>query len=91
MSEEIPKDKPSLRVIKFEPKKNEKVEEAVKGEEVACDEILKNAMGRLSTVVLVGYTKDEYEYYAASVDDCAEIVWLLERMKKFMVEQADGE
>ena len=52
---------------------------------------MNGALGRLSTVVIVGYTKEEYEYYASSTDDSAEIVWLLERMKKFLLDEADGE
>jgi len=91
MSDEGKEDKPSLKVIKFEPKKVEKKEEAEKGVEIACDQVLQGALGRLSTVVIVGYTKEEYEYYASSTDDSAEIVWLLERMKKFLLDEADGE
>jgi|GEM_PF-4918913 hypothetical protein len=91
MSEEIKEDKPSLKIIKFEPRKTEKVEVAQTEEEATCDQVLQAALSRLSTVVIVGYTKEDYEYYASSIDDSAEIVWLLERMKKFLLDQADGE
>lgn len=90
MSNEGKEDKPSLKVIKFEPKRAEKPE-AEEGVSIDCDKVLNGALGRLSTVVIVGYTKEEYEYYASSTDDSAEIVWLLERMKKFLLDEADGE
>lgn len=91
MSDEGKEDKPSLKVIKFEPRKAEKQPVAAEGVEIACDQVLQGALGRLSTVVIVGYTKEEYEYYASSIDDSAEIVWLLERMKKFLLDEADGD
>ena len=65
--------------------------QAEEGVSIDCDKVLNGALGRLSTVVIVGYTKEEYEYYASSTDDSAEIVWLLERMKKFLLDEADGE
>lgn len=91
MSDEGKEGKTSLKVLKFEPKKAEKPEVAAEGAEITCDKVLQGALGRLSTVVIVGYTKEEYEYYASSIDDSAEIVWLLERMKKFLLDEADGE
>lgn len=97
MSDEKDDVKPSLKVVKFEPKKGAAPakEEAEKPEDLLvaeCDKILTNAMGQLSTVLIVGYTKgEEYEYFATSTDDNAEVLWLLERMKYYTLASSDSE
>lgn len=43
------------------------------------DDVLKHAIGELDKVVLVGYTKDGEEYYASSVADGPNALWLMQR------------
>lgn len=55
------------------------------------ERILESAKGRLSGVVIVGYTKDgDEEYFASSIADGADVLWLLERSKKALLEIVDG-
>lgn len=91
MSEEVKEDRQPLKIVKFEPRKPKESDKAADPDVVECDRLLSNAVGHLETVIIIGYTKDECEYYASSMDDGAEIVWLLERIKKFILDQADAE
>jgi hypothetical protein len=54
------------------------------------DEVLREALGKLSGVILLGYTdeKDEMEYFATSIEDSAEVVWLLERFKYHLISES---
>ena len=54
--------------------------------DLPCDQILEKAIGKLDTVIILGYDKDENEYFASSVSDGAEVLWLMERMKKQLLE-----
>ena len=54
------------------------------------DHILKPAIGELSSVIIVGYDKDGYEYFASSLADAAQVVWLLERAKIILMELVDN-
>ena len=45
------------------------------------DRILEAAEGALESVVLLGYTKDGEEYFASSLADGGDVLWLLERCK----------
>jgi hypothetical protein len=55
-----------------------------------ADEVLQEALGKLSGVILLGYTdeKDEMEYFATSIEDSAEVVWLLERFKYHLISES---
>lgn len=48
--------------------------------------ILTEAAGQLKSVVIIGYDHDGAEYFASSVADGGAIVWLMERMKKALLE-----
>ena len=52
--------------------------------------MLQEALGKLSGVILLGYTdeKDEREYFATSIEDSAEVVWLLERFKYHLISES---
>jgi len=54
------------------------------------DEVLREALGKLSGVILLGYTdeKDEMEYFSTSIEDSAEVVWLLERFKYHLISES---
>lgn len=45
------------------------------------DDVLENLKGKLESVVIVGYDKDGYEFFASSLADGADVNWLLDRCK----------
>ena len=48
--------------------------------------ILKAAEDQLESVVLLGYNKEGEEYFASTIADGGEVIWLLERAKKKLLE-----
>lgn len=67
-----------------------KTESGEPSEVSGTDKILKEALGKLSSVVVVGYTTgEEVEYFSSSVEDSAEAVWLLERFKHVLISEPD--
>ena len=50
------------------------------------DRILEQAIGDLQGVVVLGYDKEGNEYFAASYADGGEVLWLMERLKKKLLE-----
>lgn len=50
------------------------------------DVILEEAVGKLETVVLLGYDHDGGEYFASSVADGGTVMWLMEKVKKQLLE-----
>lgn len=54
--------------------------------DIPPDQILEAAMDKLEHVVIIGYTKDGDEYFAASAADGASTLWMLERCKKKLLE-----
>jgi hypothetical protein len=53
------------------------------------DRILNEAIGNMESVVILGYDKEENEYFASSIADGADVVWLLEKCKKYLLEIED--
>lgn len=45
------------------------------------DVILKEAMGTLDKVLILGYTKEDDEFFASSFADGPTAVWMMERFK----------
>lgn len=45
----------------------------------------------LSGIVILGYDKDDFEYFASSFADRTEVLWLLERCKAFIMDDYEGE
>lgn len=45
------------------------------------DVVLESAVSKLKTVVIMGYDHDGEEYFASSVADGGEMMWLMERVK----------
>ena len=45
------------------------------------DRVLEQALGQLKTVVIMGYTEDGDRYFASSVADGGDVLWLLEQCK----------
>lgn len=45
------------------------------------DRVLKYAIGKLKSAVVIGYDEEGQEYFASSIADGGEVLWLLERLK----------
>jgi len=87
--ENLPPDTQKQNVVKLRPSR----EAPTKNEDAPMtDRMLQEAIGKLSGVIILGYTAetDEMEYFATSMDDCAEIVWLMERFKHHLLSETDG-
>jgi hypothetical protein len=54
--------------------------------DLPADRILENAIGELDGVVILGYQKDGEEFFASSYADGGDVLWLLERCKKQLLE-----
>jgi hypothetical protein len=52
------------------------------------DRILDAAKGKLDSVLVLGITTDEEEYFASSSADAPSMLWLIERVKKTILEIA---
>jgi hypothetical protein len=57
--------------------------------DMPADHVLESALGKLEGVVILGYDKDGQEYFASSYTDGGDMLWLLERAKKALLEVAD--
>jgi len=57
--------------------------------DLPVEDILENAKIHLKNVVILGYNKDDSEYFASSISNAAEVVWLLERCKKILLDMGD--
>ena len=55
------------------------------------DRILESAKGKLSEVIVIGFTEDGEEYFASSVADGGSVLWQLERAKKRLLDVSDRE
>ena len=53
------------------------------------DRILNAAVGECDSVVIIGYDKDGDEYFASSIADGGTVLWLIERMKKQLLDVPD--
>lgn len=54
--------------------------------DLPADRILESAIGELETAIVIGYDKEGKEYFASSVADGGTVVWLIERLKKMLLE-----
>lgn len=54
------------------------------------DIVLENNKGKLEGLIILGYGKDGSEYFASTYADGGEVLWLLERCKKMLLEASDG-
>lgn len=59
--------------------------------DLEADQLLREAIGELDDVVIIGYTKDGEEYYASSVADGANALWLLQRSIHGLMDVVDRE
>lgn len=51
--------------------------------------IAKAADAKLESVVILGHTADGEEYFASSLADGGDVLWLLERCKKLLLDVPD--
>lgn len=54
--------------------------------DIPIDRVLESAVGQLEHVVIIGYDKDGEEYFASDYADGGDVLWLLERCKKRLLE-----
>lgn len=54
------------------------------------DVVLENNKGKLEGLVILGYDKNGEEYFASTYADGGEVLWLLARCKKMLLEVPDG-
>ncbi len=54
--------------------------------DIPADRVLETAVGTLDSVVVIGYDKEGNEYVAASTSNLPDVLWLLERAKKMLLE-----
>ena len=55
------------------------------------DRVLQGAVGKLQSVVVIGYGVDGEEYYASSIADGPNALWLLRRMEHNLLTIVDKE
>jgi len=55
--------------------------------DIPVERVLEGATGKLSSVVILGYTTDDDLYFASSLADGGDVLWLLEKAKKLLLEQ----
>ncbi len=53
------------------------------------DAVLEAAKGNVTDVIVLGYDKDELEYFASAKSDAKELLWLVKRYEKYLLELAD--
>ena len=58
--------------------------------DLPVDRVLDTAKDKLSGVVLMGYDKDGEFYFASTVADGGEVLWLMENLKKQLLEVSIG-
>lgn len=54
--------------------------------DIAPDQVLQAAMGKLDSVIIIGYDNNEYEYFATSLKDGGDMLWLVERFKSILLD-----
>lgn len=59
--------------------------------DIPVDRVLESAKGELKSVVILGYDKDDEEYFASSIADGADVLWLLRRCELELLGMVDGE
>ena len=57
--------------------------------DLPVDRVLDGAKDRLESVVIIGYDKDGAEYFASSIADGGDVMWLLERCKLKLMRTVD--
>lgn len=59
--------------------------------DLPVDIVLDAAKDTLESVIVIGYAKDGSEYFASTLADGGDVLWLLERCKAALFASADGD
>lgn len=54
--------------------------------DLPVDQVLEGTIGKLEDIIVLGYDKNGEEYFASSLADGADVLWLLERCKIKLLE-----
>lgn len=54
--------------------------------DLPVDQVLEGTIGKLEGIIVLGYDKNGEEYFASSLADGADVLWLLERCKIKLLE-----
>lgn len=58
--------------------------------DLPADRVLKAVpIDEMESIIILGYHKDGSEYFASSLADGGDMIWLLERLKKQLLEMPD--
>jgi len=58
--------------------------------DIPAERVLQSALeSEVDKVVIIGYDKDGEEFMASSIADGGTVLWLMERLKKKLLEMAD--
>lgn len=63
--------------------------DGITGHDLEPDRIIDN-LPEMESVIVLGYTKDEEEYFASSIADGGDVLWLLKRLEKQLLEVSDA-
>ena len=58
---------------------------------IPVDNVLEGGKDKLTDVIILGYTKDDMEYFACTFADYKDVLWLLERYKTLLLNNAEME
>lgn len=58
--------------------------------DIPPDRVLQGQHGKLEHVVVIGWDKDGNESFSSSIADGAQVLWLLERCKKAILDIDDA-
>ena len=56
-----------------------------------ADDVLRETVGKLKSVVIMGYTEEGVEFFASSIADGPEVNWLIDRMKTKLLAVPDSD
>ena len=53
---------------------------------IPADQVLEGAIGKLDSVIILGYDKEDQSYFAATTSHLGEILLIMERFKQSILE-----
>ena len=54
--------------------------------DIPVDRVLEAEKAKLTDIVILGYDEAKEEYFASSIADAGTVLWLMERLKKQLIE-----
>jgi hypothetical protein len=86
-------DEPSPELVSNPPKRQAQVLrfDGVTLRDLPAEQVIEGAAEQgLKSVVVLGYDADGDEYFASSIADGADVLWLMERLKQRLLGVPDG-